>query len=171
MSTEDSLDHSGSPPPQAEDTNIHQVRSEHEAQIEKTNRRDNVEPEFTEFRKKSELHLRQVGDMKKKITMLTTRFDKFNYEIEKIRNQWTEMEREKDILTATKERFKREMHAMEKVVRKDNRTAKRYRDYLELAQEVLVLDDSDDDEDEDSAMFDWGAHGQGGVEDEDEHVQ
>lgn len=171
MRADDSLDHSASPPPQAKDTNIHTVRSKAAAEVEKTNRRDIVDPEVIQLRAKRALHVRQVKDMENKVRMVNTRIDKLNDGVEKIRSQWSEIEREKDALQLTNQRYKQELAAGLKTILKDDRTAKRYDDYIELRSEVLVLDDSDDDEDEDSPMYDWGAHGHGGGEGEDEHVQ
>lgn len=176
MHTENNLDDPTSPPTaQPKDNNLHKIRSAYEAQVEKTNRKDEVEPRLPAFRKKRDLHIRQMKDTEKRIKMVGNRIDKLNEDIEKLRNQWGELEREKATLLITNERYEQTKAKQQKIMLKDDRMAKRYQDYLTLAQEVLVLDSSEDEEDEDAAMVDWGTQGQDGRgrsgEDEVEHVQ
>lgn len=121
-----------------------------------------MEPGLSEFRKKRELHVRQLEDLNKKARMVVDRIDKLNDDVEKLRQQWGEIEREKEALLGTSARYERKMMEQEKVVRKDDKKAKKYHDYLMLAEEVLVLEDSSDDEDAMRPVFDWGAHGHGG---------
>lgn len=148
-------------PPQT-DTLPHRARTEHEEHIEKNERRDEVEPGLTEFRKQRELHVRQLEDLNKKARMVVDRIDKLNDDVEKLRQQWGDIEREKEALLSTTARYERKMMEQEKKVREDDKKAKKYHDYLMLEDEVLVLEDSSDDEDERRPVFDWGAQGHGG---------
>ena len=93
------------------------------------------------------------------------RNDKLSADVEKLRQQWGELEREKAALLEAQQRWEKKMTAQEKVVHKDDVIAQKYHDYLALDEEVLVLDDSED-EDGDQVMFDWQEQRQGGVEEE-----
>jgi hypothetical protein len=138
-------------------------RSETDAHIEKNERRDEVEPGLTEFRKQRELHVRQLQDLNKKALMVSNRIDKLNDDVEQLRQQWGDMEREKATLLVSSERYEQRTIKQERRVHKDDKKAKKYHDYLTLAEEVLMLEDSDDEEDEDRPVFDWGAAGHGGT--------
>jgi hypothetical protein len=151
---------SAPPPPSEAPTNS---RSETDAQIEKNERRDEVEPGLTEFRKTRELHVRQLQDLNKKALMVSNRIDKLNDDVEQLRQQWGDMEREKAALLTSSERYEQKTIKQERRVHKDDKKAKKYHDYLTLAEEVLMLEDSDDEEDEDRPVFDWGAFGHGGT--------
>ena len=150
---------SAPPPPSDAPTNF---RRETEAQIEKNERRDEVEPGLTEFRKQRDLHVRQLQDLNKKALMVSNRIDKLNDDVEQLRQQWGEMEREKAALLTSSELYEQKTIKQEKRVHKDDKKAKKYHDYLTLAEEVLMLDDSDDEDEEDRPVFDWGASGHGG---------
>jgi CRISPR/Cas system-associated endonuclease Cas1 len=103
--------------------------------------------------------------------MVDNRIDKLNDDVEKLRQQWSEVEREKAALLTSKERYQQKIAAQRKVVHRDDVTAKKYDDYLNLVAEVLVLDDSDNEEVEDSIMYDWGEQGQCGGGEEREQEQ
>jgi uncharacterized coiled-coil DUF342 family protein len=151
---------SAPPPPSDIPTNF---RSETEAQIEKNERRDEVEPGLTEFRKQRDLHVRQLQDLNKKALMVSNRIDKLNDDVEQLRAQWGDMEREKAGLLTSSERYEQKTIKQEKRVHKDDKKAKKYHDYLTLAEEVLMLEDSDDEDEEERPVFDWGASGHGGT--------
>lgn len=128
-----------------------------------------VEPGLSQFRDVRQLHIRQLEDYGKKIEMVTERVDKFTADIEKLRQQWGELEREKAKLLEAQQKWEQKKAAQEKVVHKDDVIAQKYRNYLALDEEVLVLDDSEDeDEDGDEPMYDWQGQGQEGGEGEDE---
>ena len=128
-----------------------------------------VEPGLSHFRDVRQLHIRQLEDYGKKIVMVTERVDKFTADIEKLRQQWGELEREKAKLLEAQQKWEQKKAAQEKVVHKDDVIAQKYRNYLALDEEVLVLDDSEDeDEDGDEPMYDWQGQGQEGGEGEDE---
>ena len=130
---------------------------------------DEVEPGLSQFRDVRQLHIRQLEDYGKKIEMVTERVDKFTADIEKLRQQWGELEREKAKLLEAQQKWEQKKAAQEKVVHKDDVIAQKYRNYLALDEEVLVLDDSEDeDEDGDEPMYDWQGQGQEGGEGEDE---
>jgi hypothetical protein len=150
------------PSPRASDSVTHRVRNDVEATLERTERRDEVEPGHGKFLEKCSLHKAQLADIHKKAKMVDNRIDKLNDGVEKLRQQWSEVEREKAVLLTSKERYQQKIAAQRKVVYRDDVTAKKYDNYLNLVAEVLVLDDSDDDEVEDSIMYDWGEQGQGG---------
>ena len=149
------------PPPSSEAPA--NFRSETSAHIEKNERRDEVEPGLTEFRKQRELHVRQLQDLNKKALMVSNRIDKLNDDVEQLRQQWGDMEREKATLLVSSERYEQRTIKQERRVHKDDKKAKKYHDYLTLAEEVSMLEDSDDEEDEDRPVFDWGAAGHGGT--------
>lgn len=132
---------------------------------------DEVEPGLSQFREQRDLHTRQLTDLGKKTAMVTERVDKMNADIEKMRQQWGELARERAKLLEAQQSWEKKTAAQQKVVHKDDVIAKKYHDYIALDDEVLVLDDSDDeneDEDGDEAMYDWQAQGQGGGEAEEE---
>ena len=83
-----------SPPPNYEPP-ARRVRSDYEYQVERNKRQDEVEPTLAIFRDQRLLHTRQLEDFKKKSTMVTERIDKLDKDIEKLRQQWGELEREK----------------------------------------------------------------------------
>ena len=128
-----------------------------------------VEPGLSQFRDVRQLHIRQLEDYGKKIEMVTERVDKFTADIEKLRQQWGELEREKAKLLEAQQKWELKKAAQEKVVHKDDVIAHKYLNYLALDEEVLALDDSEDeDEDGDEPMYDWQGQGQEGGEDEEE---
>jgi hypothetical protein len=97
--------------------------------------------------------------------MIGNRIDKLNDEVERLRQQWGGIEREKTALLSCKERYEHGLDQKAKILRRDEVKAQKYQDYLTLAQEVLNLDsddDDDDDEDADSFMYDWEAPGEDG---------
>jgi uncharacterized coiled-coil DUF342 family protein len=151
---------SAPPPPSEAPANF---RSETQEQIEKNERRDEVEPGLTEFRKQRELHVRQLQDLNKKALMVNNRIDKLNDDVEQLRQQWGDMERKKAALLTSSERYEQKAIKQERRVHRDDVKAKKYHDYLTLAEEVLMLDDSDEEDDEDRPVFDWGAFGHGGT--------
>jgi len=152
-------------PPQTHELPTRPARSEYEFQVETNKRKDEVEPGLTQFRGKRRLHIRQLEDIRKKRIMVMERNDKLSADVEKLRQQWGELEREKAALLEAQQRWEKKMTAQEKVVHKDDVIAQKYHDYLALDEEVLVLDDSED-EDGDQVMFDWQEQRQGGVEEE-----
>jgi hypothetical protein len=104
--------------------------------------------------------------------MVTERIDKLTIDIESLRQQWGELEREKAGVLVAQQRWEQQRAAQQKVVHKDDMIGKKYEDYINLEEEVLVLDDSEDeDEDGDGRMFDWQAQGQGGEDDEEQQQQ
>lgn len=116
---------------------------------------DEVEPGLSQFREQRELHARQLTDLRKKTAMVTERVDKLNADIEKMRQQWGELERERAKLLEAQQSWEKKTAAQQKIVHKDDVTAKKYDDYIALDEEVLVLDDSDaEDEDGDKLMYD-----------------
>lgn len=128
-----------------------------------------VEPGLSQFRDVRVLHIRQLKDLEKKTVMVTERIDKFTADIEKLRQQWGELEREKAKLLEAQQIYEKQKAAQEKVVHKDDVIGQKYSNYLALDEEVLVLDDSEDeDEDGDEPMYDWQAQDQGGGEGEDD---
>ena len=128
-----------------------------------------VEPGLSQFRDVRQLHIRQLEDYGKKIEMVTERVDKFTADIEKLRQQWGELEREKAKLLETQQLYEQKKTAQQKVVHKDDVIGQKYHDYLELDAEVLVLDDSEDEnEDGDGPMYDWQGQGHEGGEGEEE---
>lgn len=148
------------PPPSEAPTNL---RNETEAQIERNERRDEVEPGLTEFRKERDLHVRQLKDLNKKALMVSNRIDKLNDDVEKLRQQWGDMEREKAALLTSSERYEQRTIKQEMVVHRDDVKAKKYHDYLTLVEDVLILEDSEDEEEEERPMFDWGTFGHVGT--------
>jgi len=150
------------PPPPPSEVPTGGFRTETEEQIEKNERRDEVEPGLGEFRKQRELHVRQLQDLNKKSLMVSNRIDKLNDDVEQLRQQWGDMEREKAALLTSSERYEQKTIKQEQIVHKDDVKAKKYHDYLTLSEEVLMLDDSDDEEDEGRPVFDWGTFGHGG---------
>ena len=133
---------------------------------------DEVEPGLAQFHEQRGLHKRQLKDLEKKTKMVTERLDKLTADIEKMRQQWGELEREKAKLTEAQQTWQQKKAAQEKVVHKDDVIAQKYHDYIELDEEVLVLDDSEsEDEDGDALMYDWEAQGQGGGEDEEQQQE
>jgi hypothetical protein len=102
--------------------------------------------------------------------MVTERIDKLDKDIEKLRQQWGELEREKAKVLEAQQLWEQKKAALAKVVHKDDVIAQKYLDYVQLNEEVLVLDDSED-EDGDDMMDDWPAQGQGGGEDEQQQEQ
>jgi len=154
-----------SSPPLTFDPPTRRVRNEYEFQVEKNKRLDEVEPGLTQFRGQRRLHIRQLEDIDKKRIMVMERIDKLNADVEKLRQQWGDLERDKAGLLGTQHSYEQKKAAQEQVVHKDDVIAKKYHDYLTLDEEVLVLDDSDD-EDEDDLMYDWEAqqHVSGGGE-------
>jgi len=150
------------PPPPPSEAPTSGFRSETEAQIEMNERRDEVEPGLSEFRKQRDLHIRQLQDLNKKSLMVSNRIDKLNDDVEKLRQQWGNMEREKAALLTSSERYEQKTIKQERRVHKDDVKAKKYHDYLTLVEEVLMLDDSEDEEDEDRPVFDWGTFGHAG---------
>lgn len=99
--------------------------------------------------------------------MVNSRIDKINDDVEKLRQQWGNLEREKAGLLVTSERYEQMTEKQEAVVRKDDATGVKYHAYLTLNSEVLVLDDDEEeDEDADRPMHDWGSYGHGGGEDD-----
>lgn len=105
--------------------------------------------------------------------MVSNRIDKISDDVEKLRLQWGELEREKAALLGSSERYEAKLMEQEKRVHKDDVRAKRYHDYLTLVEEVLVLDDDEDDEDDGDGgrmMFDWGSGGHGGGENDDDEA-
>lgn len=144
-----------SPSPSYDTPPTRHVRSDYEFQLEKNKRLDEVEPGLSQFREQRELHARQLTDLKKKTAMVTERVDKLNADIEKMRQQWGELEREKAKLLEAQQSWEKNMAAQQKIVHKDEVIAKKYDDYIALDEEVLVLDDSDaEDEDGDKLMYD-----------------
>ena len=137
------------------------IRSEYEFQVEKNQRMDEVEPELRKFRYKRRLHVLQLEDIDKKRIMVMERIDKLDDDVEKLRQQWGELERQKAGLLTSQQRYEQKKTAQEKVVHKDDVIAQKYHDYLTLDEEVLVLDDSDD-EDGDESMHDYGGEEHGG---------
>jgi hypothetical protein len=103
--------------------------------------------------------------------MVDNRIDKLNDDVEKLRQQWSEVEREKAALLTSKERYQQKIAAQREIVYRDDVTAKKYDNYLNLVAEVLVLDDSDDDEVEDSVTYDWGEQGRSGGGEQHEQEQ
>lgn len=160
-----------SSPPSNYDRPTRRVRTEHEFQVEKNKRLDEVEPGLSQFHEQRELHTRQLTDLKRKTVMVTERLDKLTANIEKLRQQWGELEREKAKLLEAQQSWQQKTAAQQKIVHKDDVIAKKYRDYIWLDEEVLVLDDSEDDEDGDGAMYDWQAQGQGGGGDEEQQEE
>ena len=158
-----------SPSPSYDGPPTRRVRSDYEFQLEKNRRLDEVEPGLSQFREQRELHRRQLADLGKKTAMVTERVDKLNADIEKMRQQWGELERERAKLLEAQQSWEKKTAAQQKVVHKDDVISKKYHDYIALDEEVLVLDDSDDgDEDGDEPMYDWQAQEQGGGEAEEE---
>lgn len=158
---------SPSPPPPESLTRLN--RTEYEEQIEKTERLDEVEPGLSHFRAQRELHVRQLKDLNKRSNMVNSRIDKINDDVEKLRQQWGNLEREKAGLLVTSERYEQMTEKQEAVVRKDDATGFKYHAYLTLNSEVLVLDDDDEEEEDDDAdrpMHDGGAHHVAGEDDE-----
>jgi predicted nuclease with TOPRIM domain len=153
-----------SPPPTTQAI-TRRVRSEYEFQVEKNKRLDEVEPGLTQFRGQRRLHIRQLEDIDKKRVMVMERIDKMNADVEKLRQQWGDLERDKAGLLESQHRYEQKKATQEQIVHKDDVIAKKYHDYLTLDEEVLVLDDSDD-ENEDDLIYDWGgeAHRGGGGE-------
>ena len=131
---------------------------------------DEVEPGLSQFREQRELHTRQLTDLEKKTAMVTERVDKLDADIEKLRQQWGELEREKAKLFEAQQSWEKKTTAQQKIVHRDDVIAKKYDDYMSLDEEVLNLDDSDD-EDGDEPMYDWQAQGQGGGDDEEEQEE
>lgn len=131
---------------------------------------DEVEPGLSQFCEQRGLHKRQLADLEKKTVMVTERLDKLTADIEKLRQQWGDLEREKAKLTEAQQSWQQKMAAQQKVIHKDDVIAQKYQDYIELDEEVLVLDDSEDD-DGDELMYDWQAQGQGGGEDEEQQEE
>lgn len=103
--------------------------------------------------------------------MVAERIDKMNEDVEKLRQQWGELERAKTALLVSHEGYEKKLGAQRKIVHKDDVTAKKYHDYLTLTEEVLALDDSDDGDDEDDFMHDWEAQEHDGGEDEGEEQE
>lgn len=177
-----------SPPaqyPPANDMVTHRVHNEAEAQIERNERLDAVEPGLNQFRNLRKIHTAQLNDIYKRAGMVDHRIDKLNDNVEKLRQQWGEIEREKEALLSSKENYEQKIVAHRKIVHKDDVKALKYHKYITLASEILVLDDSDEDEDDDDLIYNWGAQGRGEGEaegegagagegedgDEDEHEQ
>lgn len=104
--------------------------------------------------------------------MVTERIDKLTIDIEGLRQQWAELEREKAGVLVAQQRWEQQQAAQQKIVHRDDVIGKKYDDYINLDEEVLVLDDSEDeDEDEDEHVFDWQSQVQGGDEDDEQQEQ
>lgn len=77
--------------------------------------------------------------------MVAQRIDSLNDEVEALRVRWGEIEREKAALLGSSERYEQRLRVLEGRVRRDDRVAGRWHEWLTLGSEVLVLDSEEED--------------------------